>query len=82
MLFASSAKINIIYIYIYINIFTYGNMANVKIEQKGMTFDHDIGYSFPNFSSLLKKQREEEKENELAKSVIKTHAFQLDHWNV
>ena len=24
------------------------------IEQKGMTFDHDFGYSFPLFSSLLK----------------------------
>ena len=33
------------------------------IEQKGMTFDHDFGYSFPLFSSLLKKG-EEEKENE------------------
>jgi hypothetical protein len=26
------------------------------IEQKGMTFDHDLGYSFPLFSSLLKKE--------------------------
>ena len=25
-----------------------------KIEQKGMTFDHDFGYSIPLFSSLLK----------------------------
>jgi hypothetical protein len=33
------------------------------IEQKDMTFDNDFGYSFPLFSSLLKK-REEEKENE------------------
>ena len=48
------------------------------IEQKGMTFDHDFAYSFPLFSSLLKK-REEEKENELAKIVIKGHAFLLDH---
>ena len=45
------------------------------IEQKGMPFDHDFGYSFPLFSSHLKK-REEEKEKELAKIVIKTHAFQ------
>ena len=26
------------------------------IEQKGMTFDYDFGYSFPLFSSLLKKE--------------------------
>jgi len=26
------------------------------IEQKGMAFDHDFGYSFPLFSSLLKKE--------------------------
>ena len=26
------------------------------IEQKGITFDHDFGYSFPLFSSLLKKR--------------------------
>ena len=43
---------------------------------KGMNFDPDLDYSFPLFSSLLKKKREEEKENELAKIVIKTHAFQ------
>ena len=49
----------------------------LKIEQKGMTFDHDFGYYFPHFSSLLKK-KEEEKENELAKIVIKGHAFLLD----
>ena len=47
------------------------------IEQKGMTFDQDFAYSFPLFSSFLKK-REEEKENELAKIVIKDHAFLLD----
>jgi hypothetical protein len=39
-----------------------------------MTLDHDFGYYFPLFSSLLKKG-EEEKENELAKIVIKSHAF-------
>ena len=27
------------------------------IEQKGMTSNHDFGYSFPLFSSLLKKQK-------------------------
>ena len=32
-------------------------------------FYHDFGYSFPLFSSLLKKS-EEEKENELAKIMI------------
>ena len=44
-------------------------------KMKGMSFDHDFVYSFSLFSSLLKK-REEEKENELAKNVIKSHAFQ------
>ena len=34
-----------------------------KIKQKGMSFDHDFGYSLPLFSFFLKK-REEEKENE------------------
>ena len=52
-----------------------------KIVQKDVTFDHDSGYSFPLFSSLL-KNREEEKENELAKIVIKSHAFLLDQKNV
>jgi len=33
------------------------------IEQKGMAFEHEFGYSFPLFSSLL-KNREEEKKNE------------------
>ena len=37
------------------------------IEQKGITFDHDFGYSFHLLSSLLKK-REEENENEKQKS--------------
>ena len=44
---------------------------------KGMNFDHDFGYSFPLFSSLQKK-REEKKENELEKIMIKTYAFQTD----
>ena len=29
------------------------------IEQKGMTFDHYFGYSFPLFSSLLNKEGRE-----------------------
>jgi len=45
-----------------------------------MTFDHDFGYFFPLFSSLLKK-REEEKESYLANIVIKGHAFLLDPRN-
>ena len=49
-------------------------------DQKGMTFDHDFGYSFPPFSSLLTKKREEEKENEDAKIVIKAHTFLLDRF--
>ena len=49
----------------------------VVIEQKGMTFDHDFGYSFSFFSSLLKKERRE-KENEVAKIVNKSHALLLD----
>ena len=44
-----------------------------------MTFDHEFGYSFPHFYSLLKK-RDEEKENELARIVIKGHAFLLDRY--
>ena len=44
------------------NLINYKPMCT-KIEQKGMTFDHVFGYSFPLFSSLLKK-REEEKDNE------------------
>ena len=27
-----------------------------SIQQKGMTFDHNFGYSFPPFSSILKKE--------------------------
>ena len=49
-----------------------------RTKLKGMTFDHDFGYSFPLFSSLLKK-REEKKKNEIAKIVIKSHAFQPGH---
>ena len=45
------------------------------IEQEGMTFDHDFGY----FSPFLfpPKKRKEEKENEVAKIMIKSHAFLL-----
>ena len=39
---------------------------------KGMTFDHDFGYPF----LFPPKKREEEKENESAKILIKSHAFQ------
>ena len=45
-----------------------------------MTFDHDFISSLPLFSSLLKK-REKEKENDLAKIVIKGYAFLLDTRN-
>ena len=48
------------------------------IEQKGITFDHDFSYSFPLFSSLLKKEGREKK-NQVSKIVIKSHAFLLDH---
>ena len=33
-----------------------GGLMVRKIEQKGMTFEHDFAYSFPLFSSLLKKE--------------------------
>ena len=42
---------------------------------KGMTFDHDFGFSFPNFSSLLKKRGKRFKENEVTKIVIKFMHF-------
>ena len=29
---------------------------SIRIEQKGMTFDYDFGYSLPLFSFLLKKE--------------------------
>ena len=38
----------------------------MMIEQKGIPFDHDFGYSLPIFTSLLKK------------IGIKNHAFLLD----
>ena len=47
------------------------------IDQKGMNFDHDFGYSLPLFSSLLKKEGRR-KGDLIAKIVIKSHAFLLD----
>ena len=47
------------------------------IDQKGMTFDHDFGYSFPLFQSLLEKQGRRKGEC-ILKIVIKNHAFLLD----
>ena len=44
------------------------------MEQKGMTFDHDFCYFILLFSSLLKKEGREKK-NEVAKIVIKSHTF-------
>ena len=34
-----------------------------KIEQKGMTFNHDFGYSFTLFSSLLKGGKKKRRMN-------------------
>jgi hypothetical protein len=51
----------------------------VLIEQKGMTFDNDLVILFP-FSLASQKKREEEKENELATIVIKSHA--LSNWGI
>ena len=44
------------------------------MKQEGMTFDHDFCYFILLFSSLLKKERRE-KENDVAKIVIKSHTF-------
>jgi hypothetical protein len=47
-----------------------------------MTFEHDFGYySFPLFSSLLKKEGRKKGEC-IAKIVIKRHAFLLDQLHV
>ena len=43
-----------------------------RIEQKGMTFEHDFGYSFPLLSSLLKKGKKKKGEW-IEKIVIKSH---------
>ena len=48
-----------------------------RIEQKGMTFDHDFCYSFLFSSSLfLKKGREKGKK--ITKVVVKSHPFLLN----
>ena len=49
------------------------------MKQEGMTFDHDFCYFILLFSSLLKKEGRE-RENEVAKIVIKSHTF-LFHRN-
>ena len=41
---------------------------SVLIEQKGMTFDHDFGYSLSLLSTLLEKNKEE-KEKEFFKNL-------------
>ena len=64
---------NVVIIYPKTKYFSKNNI--ILIEQKGITFDHDFDYSFPLFSSLLNG----DKENELAKVVIKGYAFLLDH---
>ena len=51
-------------------------MATNVIQQKGMTFDHDFGYLFHLFSSLLKKEGRRKKW--IAKIMIKSHSFLLD----
>jgi hypothetical protein len=42
-----------------------------------MTFDHDFAYSFPLFSSFLKKEGRRKGEW-IEKIVIKSHVFMLD----
>ena len=49
-------------------------IIQVGMKQKGMTYDHDFGYLILFFSSLLKKEARE-KENEVAKIVMKSHTF-------
>ena len=44
------------------------------MKQEGMTFDHDFCYFILLFSSLLQKEGRE-KENDVAKIVIKSHTF-------
>ena len=53
------------------------NQPGSLIQQKGMTFDHDFGHSFPLFTSLIKKEGRIKGEC-IAKIVIKSHAFLLD----
>ena len=42
-----------------------------------MTFDNEVGYSFPLFAYLLKKEVRKKGER-ITKIVIKSHAFLLD----
>ena len=56
---------------------TYTKFLNTKYIF-GMTFDHDFAYSF---LFPPKKKREEEKENEVAKIGIRSHAFLLGSKN-
>ena len=49
-----------------------------KMKQEGMTFDHDFCYFILLFSSLLIKEGRE-KENDVAKIVIKSHTFLFHH---
>ena len=51
------------------------------MEQKGMTFDHDFCYFILLFSSLLKIEGRE-KENDVAKIVMKSHTFLFHRQNV
>ena len=37
--------------------------CSVQIEQKGMPFDNDFGYSLPTFSSLLKRENKKSRMN-------------------
>ena len=46
----------------------------ITMKQEGMTFDHDFCYFILLFSSPLKKEGRE-KENDVAKIVIKSHTF-------
>ena len=50
------------------------------IEQKSMTFNHDVCYSFPLFSSLLNTEGRRKGEW-IAKIMIKSHAFLPDLFN-
>ena len=50
-----------------------------KTKLKGMTFDHNFGYSFTLFSFLLKKEGRRKGEW-IAKILIKSHAFQPGFW--
>ena len=54
---------------------------NEMIEQKGKTKNHNFCYSFPPFSSLLKKDGRR-KGGRIAKIVILSHAFLLYQRNV